>query len=1135
MRRITCAQRGRIVVCSVVGIRFERSAYILIPVGISRAVKDDIFEGIRIGFPVTVSHVMVRAAACFACQVVIQIIGRPGSGLLQSVPGLSAVVVDFSQVVQRFGRVADSQLALDIGHLVIALQFFSARRDNIVAQFFTGFTAHLVLDQLFRIFAILQLADGRRQFGILFTESVRPGHIVCRYGNGCPCNDEGVGVKYNLIVTLRFFPVRCNGIFADIFAFCATQRVTDDVLPVAVRQSCHGRGQFIVGLAVFLALVVVGLHGRRCRGNFHLARHIGHRVVLQFFFARNVNRILADILTVFTVQAQPQRFADFVFAVVVHQSRNARGQYRIIAAVDLSVHTQLAVRGNGQRGLGDCLGVRDGLDKVVLRILGRGGNHAHAGLLVLFAEFAVVVGIRRLAIRRKAGCNLAVSVQRVWDYILFVAVLQALYDCLQFRIRRAIHLGGGLHDNSGCRLGDFHRAGLVDHVIVALHFGAVRRNRVLVHILALGAINCVADNVFFVAVLQAGNFCRQGRIRFAVDLCLVFCAHGRRRSADGQYAGLVFHVVVSLYRFTTRSDRIGANVFAFRARRRPGNHSLGVSPLQSGHINRQFGIRVAVGLVLVNRGHRRRHAVDGQFSLCEHYMIVILFCVTLRGNCVTASILSGLAAHLILDETLALAFDQATNGRCQLRIVVAVVLALRFRGYGCRRLADGQLTGPGVHLELGGHIVAVFIQHLRRTGYVHRILACVRRARLGRQARHRVGIAVNFECIVRQTLDVLWCSVVCSRISACAVHGNFILGISVRHGQRAVFRFDAVVGCLCAFLQCVAEGIVIAADDGLTPGHVVFRAFAFSESIARHGDDIVGQRLTVVFLGIRCGGQHHVPCRDRQNVVHVDHVIVALFGTACGNNRVAADIFAFFTAQFIADDALPVAVLQAGNFRRQFGILIAVSLALDARGHGCRRLAHGQCARHIGHVIVALLGTACGSDRVAADILSIFAAQLIADDVLSVAVLQAGNFRRQFGILIAIGLVLVNRSHGCCCLAYCQRTRYIGHVIVALLGAACGSNRVTADILAFIPAQSISDDALGLAVLQAFHGCRQFRICVAVSLALVDRSHCYRCPGDGLYTRCEGHIVVALLLLALRRDGVGPGTFTFVPLNLITD
>ena len=85
--------------------------------------------------------------------------------------------------------------------------------------------------------------------------------------------------------------------------------------------------------------------------------------------------------------------------------------------------------------------------------------------------------------------------------------------------------------------------------------------------------------------------------------------------------------------------------------------------------------------------------------------------------------------------------------------------------------------------------------------------------------------------------------------------------------QRAFGLFDCVVVRLRAFVQRIGERIIALANNRLASRHVVRRAFVLRKAVAAYRHFAVRQRIAVVDLAVRSGGQRHRALSDRQAAV----------------------------------------------------------------------------------------------------------------------------------------------------------------------------------------------------------------------------------------------------------------------------
>ena len=265
---------------------------------------------------------------------------------------------------------------------------------------------------------------------------------------------------------------------------------------------------------------------------------------------------------------------------------------------------------------------------------------------------------------------------------------------------------------------------------------------------------------------------------------------------------------------------------------------------------------------------------------------------------------------------------------------------------GCQgdgALADGQLSVPGLHDELGCHVISVRVLYNGRAGHCVRIVTRICSGCRCLQAADCVGASVYFKL---QRLEALhgFLRAVVFLSGAVGLYRDLVLDLAVCDLQCAVLSADLVVFSLGARVQCVGECVLTLADYGPGARDVVDCALAIREAVAAHGNIFLGilcQRFAVIFLLPVRGGQGDGALgdlqlsglvRDRELRCHVIAVFVlhdrgprhvhrivsrVCFGCRCG--QAAHSILAAFD-------------LELQRLEAAHGLLFAIVLELAAVG-----------------------------------------------------------------------------------------------------------------------------------------------------------------------------------------------------------
>ena len=369
------------------------------------------------------------------------------------------------------------------------------------------------------------------------------------------------------------------------------------------------------------------------------------------------------------------------------------------------------------------------------------------------------------------------------------------------------------------------------------------------------------------------------------------------------------------------------------------------------------------------------------------------------------------------------------------------------------------------------------------------------------------------------------CSFAFSKVGA----GNFVIGQSdtvvfllsaagsqdhaaLSDGQFTVFEFDLVIALISSsagsygifagiYTVVIAQGIrySIIPDQA---GHGCGQAFK--------GLSVIGFVLIVCF---DFGGS----LADSHSVGSVGHIIVALYRVAGRSDGIAADILTVLTAQCVCDSVL---AYQAADLRSQFGISLAVNLALCFCSNSCSCLADSQLVRNIHHIVVTLNRVAGWCNVIFPGIFSGGAAQRVTDGIHCVAVLQAVDCRRQDWIIFTVYFCLGICSYSGCRPGNGQIRGAEDYIIVALYRFTCRRNGIFTDILAFRTAQCIADDVSRIAILQPGNSRCKGSIIFAVNFGLGIRGNGSCRPGNGQVCGNINYVVVALFCVACRCDRI---------------
>ena len=159
----------------------------------------------------------------------------------------------------------------------------------------------------------------------------------------------------------------------------------------------------------------------------------------------------------------------------------------------------------------------------------------------------------------------AFTAQRVTDQAFRIAFDQTIDGCFKFRILIFRMVLAFLIDrrHSDAFLPDGQRSCLILHRVVVQRCRSGHGNRIFTDVLAIRTAEAAVHNARFIAVLQAGHGSGKFGIIIAVGLGLVIRLDDQFCLGDCERTGLVNHIVVALYLFARRSDRVGSDILAF--------------------------------------------------------------------------------------------------------------------------------------------------------------------------------------------------------------------------------------------------------------------------------------------------------------------------------------------------------------------------------------------------------------------------------------------------------------------------------------------------------------------------------------------------------------------------------------------
>ena len=404
---------------------------------------------------------------CEFCQVVFQrFISHDAAGNRQTVPSSillqatrfksHAAVLDFHDVVQRFGAVDDIHRSADKLNVIVALVIVAGHGNRMLSDGVVTFAVQRVLD-LVDALAFQNAFNRRGQGRILIVRIVLAFLILSGNDNGLRFDCQLAGFILHRVVIQHPRAGRgdCITISYDFLSLYTAdlqiQQLADSLIGISVLQSGNRSRQFGIRFAVGLGLVI-RLDRQYCRCNFQCSPYIIDFIVLQYFLAARDNLFIANILINighrltagrpqlnvigrllgYTTDLHLQLIADCSLGIIVHQTADCCRELRIRITVILRrilrgyreqrlFNRQLAFYVGNRvvtlfrlAGRRDCIGThilaRFTADGVIYRVsVERAGNFRVKGSIGCSVGLRLVVcshGNRRLVDRQRSGNHL---------------------------------------------------------------------------------------------------------------------------------------------------------------------------------------------------------------------------------------------------------------------------------------------------------------------------------------------------------------------------------------------------------------------------------------------------------------------------------------------------------------------------------------------------------------------------------------------------------------------------------------------------------------------------------------------------------------------------------------------------------
>ena len=290
------------------------------------------------------------------------------------------------------------------------------------------------------------------------------------------------------------------------------------------------------------------------------------------------------------------------------------------------------------------------------------------------------------------------------------------------------------------------------------------------------------------------------------------------------------------------------------------------------------------------------------------------------------------------------------------------------------------------------------------------------------------------------------------------------------------------------------------------------RLVPLCQTVKLHGErgirgDGIGERFDDIVRG-----DGHGSAVDGQKAGFINHLGVALGARALRRDDIGAHVLAFLAGEGVFER---LSLLQAGDLRIPYGIVVAIGLAEVLRPHRDLVAGDGEGTGLKGDGIVALRLLTRYRDEVFAYRLALGTGNIVCDDARRVLVLEAVNLDGEGGVCLTVSLADVVRGHGHGRGLDGEIVVHIANLIVALPRQAGNGDAIASPVLADI-AVGVIGDRVPVPESRDLH---QRRVGVAVDLSGRAR---YGDPGggDGQGAVVQADAVAPLTGLACKLNGI---------------
>ena len=471
-------------------------------------------------------------------------------------------------------RFRDSHHTVLIFHGIIALLFLTGQHDRIGRDILAGSSFCLIKDHR-RIFSELKTADHSCPFRIFFAIDFR---LVIRFDDDrCTSDLELSRFIRHVVIALYVFSGRSDHVCSDILAFFTAYRIGDHIF--IIHKALHSCCKLRVFLSVDLG-TENGLHGQLRPLDRECSRFIAHSIIALLFFTGYNDLVLACISTFLTEDGEFQIFC----GISCRQPFDMGCQDRIF----FSIRSGPVICCDDDRFSCDLYRSVFVKNDVVALISFAGSDDR------ILSDILSVL-----------------SVQCIPENRFVISVPEAGHFCGQNRIRLSVDLllSDSRYDNL-CRCDVKNAAFIVNGVVPLTHISC-KEYRIDAGILSACAAERIMKQFFRIfSVLHTGHLGGKDRILISVGFPLFHDMHCYRSGCDGKAAVHKGHIIIALFGFSGRNDRVGTHILAFLAAERIYDHRIIISGDKAFGNRCQSRVRISVDFCLRQSGYSHRTSVD---------------------------------------------------------------------------------------------------------------------------------------------------------------------------------------------------------------------------------------------------------------------------------------------------------------------------------------------------------------------------------------------------------------------------------------------------------------------------------------------------------------------------------------------